>query len=219
MSRIVLLHLDAGEDQRALVIDVLRRGEIGGRLAVADIGLVGLDADREEVLALVKHRHQDGVIGGVAVAAIGVVVEKGVALAETRVPLGHDGGLDVHAEDVDRHGLCRGQHLVVGGDDGAGEVPRDADDRRARAVQHGVGHLAADRIHAVGHDREIEGAELLFAPGRAGGGRCCGRCVVHGVARLLGPASGRPRPSPSLARCACADACEATRRRVGWRRP
>ena len=31
--------------------------------------------------------------------------------------------------------------------------------------------------------------------------------------------SGRPRPGSSLARCAGADACEATGRRVGWRRP
>ena len=136
MSRQSALHLDAGEDQRALVIDVPGSGEVGGGLAVAHVRLVGLDAHGEEVLAAVEHRHQDGVIGSVAVAAVGVVVEIGVALAEFRVPLAHDGGLDVHAEDVDRHGLRGRQHLVVRGDDGAGEVPRDADDGRARAVQH-----------------------------------------------------------------------------------
>ena len=172
---IVPLHLDAGEDQRTFVIDVPGRREIGGRLAVAHVRLMGLDAHREEVLALVEHRHQDRVIGRVAVAAVGVIVEEGVAFAEAGMPLAHDGGLDVHAEDMDRHGLGSREHLMVGGDDGAGEIPRDADDGRASAVQHGVGHLAADRIHAVGHDREFESAQALLARGR-GGGRCDGGC-------------------------------------------
>ena len=185
----VALHLDAGEDQRALVIDVLRRREVGGGLAVAHVRLMRLHAHREEVLALVEHRHQDRVIGRVAVAAVGVVVEIGVALAELRVPLAHDGGLDVHAEDVDRHGLRGRQHLVVRGDDGAGKIPRDADDGRARAVQHGVGHLAADRVHAVGHDREVEGAEPLLARGLGVDG-FGGRCVVHEAIRAPRSGSG-----------------------------
>ena len=175
----VPLHLDTREDQRPLVINVLSRREISGGLAVSHIRLMRLDAHGEEMLALVEHRHQDGVIRGMAVPAIGIVVEEGVARAKIRVRGRHDLRLDVHAEDVNRHGLGRREHLVVRRDDGAGEIPRDPDHRRARAVQHGVRHLAADRVHAVRHDRKQKRTHLAGVIGRPHGS------VVHDSRRPL----------------------------------
>ena len=69
------------EDQRAFLIHVLRR-VIGRRNAVADVGLVRLGDGGEQMLALEEDRHQEGVIGRMRVAEIGVVVQERVALGE-----------------------------------------------------------------------------------------------------------------------------------------
>ena len=158
----VPLHLDAGEDQRPFLIDVRRLRHVGGGQAVADVGLMGLHRDGEEVLPLVEHRHQDGVVGRVRVAEVGVVVQVGIALGIVGMQVLHRLGLDVGAPDVDGEALGHGEHLVVRRDDRAGEVPRHADDGRARRQQHRVGHLAADRVHAVCHHRQQDRVDAVL---------------------------------------------------------
>ena len=148
------LHLHAGEDQRAFLIDVRGLRHVGGGQAVADIGLMGLHRDGEEVLPLVEHGHQDGVIGRMRVAEIGVVVQVRIALGIVGMQVLHRLGLDVGAPDVDGEALGHGEHLIVRRDDRTREVARHADDGGPRRQQHGVGHLAADRVHAVRHHRQ-----------------------------------------------------------------
>ena len=53
---VVLLHLDAGEDQRALVVDVACVGDVGGRHGVAAVGQVRLREDGVAVDAGVVDR-------------------------------------------------------------------------------------------------------------------------------------------------------------------
>ena len=155
------LHADAGEDQRAFLVHVLRRGVIGGRDAVADVRLMALGAGGEEVLAIDEDRHQHRVIGRVGIAEIGVVVEERVALGEIVVQFGHGPCLQVRAEDMDRQTLRRRQELVVGGADRAREIPRHGDHGRARCLEQRVRHLAHDAVEPVGEHREKDRVQRL----------------------------------------------------------
>ena len=156
---VVALHLDAGEVERALHVDVLRGGVIGRRNRVAAIGLVRLHRRGEQVLAIDEHRHERRVIRRVRVAEIGIVVEEGIALLQVRMQLQHRLALKVDAEDVHRQALGRIEQIAVAGQDRARKIARHADDGGARGQDHGVGHLARDRLHAVRHDGELHGIE------------------------------------------------------------
>lgn len=69
---VVALHPDAGEDQGAFLVDVTRARHVGGRLRVADVGLVPLGDDGEPVRPLrIQHRHQDRVVGRVRPSLVG----------------------------------------------------------------------------------------------------------------------------------------------------
>ena len=156
----VALDAHTGKHQGALMIDIARQDEIGGRDRVADIRHVALGDAGEQMLALPEHRHHVGVVGGMGVAAIGVIVEIGIAAADVAFMVtAHVGGLDMAAEDVDRKSLSRCEQLVVAGDETAGEIARRRNDRRPRCAQQRVGHLADDTIEAVGHHRHQDGIE------------------------------------------------------------
>ena len=101
-----------GKHKRALVVDVAGEDEIARRDGVADVGHVALGNTREEMLAFEEDGHHVGVVGRVRVAAIGVVVEIGVAAADVRVVIpAHVRRLDVTAEDVDGQPLGRREQL------------------------------------------------------------------------------------------------------------
>nr|AIE91400.1 hypothetical protein [uncultured marine group II/III euryarchaeote AD1000_118_H06] len=106
------MDLHARKDQRAFLIDVLSSGEIGCWLAVATIGLMCLNRRGKEMFALKKYRDEESVIGGVAIADIGIIIEKGIALAEIRMILCHGSGLQMHAKYMNRHRLSHRQNLV-----------------------------------------------------------------------------------------------------------
>ena len=166
---VVLLDLDAGEDEAALGVDVLGVGHVGRRLGVAAVGLVGLGRGGEDVLAVDEDRDQDRVVGGVGVAEHRVVVQEGVALAQVRVQLAHRARLQPGAEHVHLQALGGGEELVVGGDDRAGEVPRHVEDRGATGAEERVGHLAHDRFEAVREHRHQRRVELVHGLGGAAG--------------------------------------------------
>ena len=77
------------------------------------------DADREEMFAFVKNWNQYRVVSGMAVADIRIIIEKCIAFLKIRMIFGHRGGLQVHAENMDRHRFRHGQHFVRRGDNGA----------------------------------------------------------------------------------------------------
>ena len=153
---IVLLDLDAGEDEGAFRVDVDGVGHVGGGEGVPDIGLVRFDAGREDVLAFVEDGDDDGVVGGMGVAEVGVVVEEGVALLEVGVEVGHGLAEEAGAVDVDGSPLRSGEELVLCGGDGGGEVTGD-EGRGAGRADEGIGHLAGDAVDAVGHDEQLDG--------------------------------------------------------------
>ena len=112
------------------------------------------------MLAINEDRHQEGVVGRMGVAAIGIVVEIGVAFADVaRVIAGHILPLQMGAEDVDRQSFGRGEKLIVAGEDAAREVARARDDRRTGRAQQRVGHFAHDAVEPVGNDRHHHGVE------------------------------------------------------------
>ena len=153
---IALLDLDAGEDERAFRVDVDGVGHVGGGEGVPDIGLVRFDAGREDVLAFVEDGDDDGVVGGMGVAEVGVVVEEGVC------PLGSRGGgrpwfgRGGRSRRRGREPLRSGEELVLCGGDGGGEVAGD-ESRGAGRADERVGHLAGDAVDAVGHDEQLDG--------------------------------------------------------------
>src|SRR3546814_18562859 len=67
---IAALNADAGEDEGTLHVHVARGGVIGRRQAVADVGLMRLGADGEEVFAVPEHRGQDGGVRRMRVAGV-----------------------------------------------------------------------------------------------------------------------------------------------------
>ena len=75
----------------------------------------------------------DRVVGRVGVAEVGIVVEEGVALLEVGVQVGHRLAEEAGAEDVDGDALGRGEELVVGVGDRAGEVAGDEGGGSGRA--------------------------------------------------------------------------------------
>ena len=125
---VVALDAHAREYQRAFLVDVERFGEIAGWNAVADVRHVTLGDRREQVLPVDEYRHQKRVIGRMGVAAIGVVVQIGVALADVALVINaHVLALQVGAEDVDRQSFGGGEELIVAGEDAAGEIPGAGD--------------------------------------------------------------------------------------------
>ncbi len=164
----VALDAHAREDQCAFLVNVACPHEIAGRDRVSDVGHVAFRDGGEQVLVLPEDRHHEGVIGRVRVAAIGVVVEVGVAAPDVAgMILAHVGGLDVAAEDVHRQAFGRREQFVLSRHQAAGEIPRRRDHGRTGRTQQGVGHLADDTVEAVRHHRDQDGVErgLWFGHG------------------------------------------------------
>ena len=155
---IVLLHLDAGEDESALVVDVGCVGDVRRRDRVAAVGQMRLREHGVAVDAVVvDDGDDDAPVGGVGVAVVGRVVEKGVARPEGRVGLFHVPGNQVGAaHDVDGQAFGHRQHLVVGGEDAAGEVACGVEDRGSRGAKQRVHHRAGDPLEAVAEQRESQ---------------------------------------------------------------
>ena len=145
---VVALDPHAGEDQRALLVDVARVRHVGASAsALPQSAWCALAQAVNTVLAVDEHRHEDRVVGGVRVAEVRVVVEEGVALARGR---GCSSRIDARLQ-VRRRSTwtgrpsADGEQLVVGGDDRAREVARGVEHRRAPGAEQRVRHLADDR--------------------------------------------------------------------------
>ena len=156
---VVLLDEDAGEDEGAFGVDVEGFGGVGGGDGVAAVGLVGFDAGGVDVLAFDEDGDEDGVVGGVGVAEVGVVVEEGVAFFEVGVEVGHGFAEEAGAVDVAGDAFGGGEELVLGVGDGGGEVAGD-EGGGAGGADEGVGHLTGDAVDAVGHDQQLHGVDF-----------------------------------------------------------
>ena len=96
--------------------DLGRLAAEGARHHAADLGDVA-DADREALeLAVDEERLEEGVLGAVQAAAVGVVVEDDVALLERveRDLLGAGLDQERHAADHRRAELGAGDHVALG---------------------------------------------------------------------------------------------------------
>ena len=112
-----------------------------------------------------EERLEEGVLGAVQAAAIGVVVEDDVALLQglERDLLG--AGLDQqrHAADHGRAELGAGDHVALGVGERAGEVEALVEDRRVGRLHQQDAHLAADRHHGGVEDAHHDGIGLAGA--------------------------------------------------------
>jgi hypothetical protein len=165
----VALDAHAREHQRPFLVDVERLGEVARRNAVADVRHVTLGNGGEQVLAADEHRHQEGMVGRVGVAAVRVVVEIRVALADVaRVIAAHVLALQVGAEDVHRQAFGRCEQMIVAGESAAGEIAGAGNDCGARRAQQRIGHLAYDAVEPIGdhgHDHGVERVGVRLASG------------------------------------------------------
>ena len=162
----VSLHLHAGEDQGALLVDVLRLGVVRRRDRVARIGLVRLADHRVAVrLRLVENRNEDDVIGGVGVAVVGGVVQERVARPQVGVHLDHRLAERVCAHHVDGKALRVDEQVVGAGRDAAGEVARAVQDAGASGSKQRVAHLARDTFEARRKDGQLGSAQRWQAHG------------------------------------------------------
>ena len=229
---VVALHLDARQDDRALLVDIPRHRGVRRRLGVPDVRQVGLAEQREAMLALVvEHRHEDAHVRRVGVAVVGRVVHEGIALAELRVKLLHALRHQVGAaEHVHGDALGEAEELVVGGDDAAREVAAGVEDHRAPGADQRVGHGPHDRGEAARKHRQVDrierlGRRLKFAHNspwkRPCGADRCSEIESTGVSvwsvttsTSAGPRSKRPRAAPARAPQAWSPARRALR--IPW---
>ena len=158
---VVALHLDARQDDRALLVDISRHRGVGRRLGVPDVREVGLAEQREAVFALVvEHGHEDAHVGRVGVAVVGRVVHERIALTELRVKLLHALRHQVRAaEHVHGDALGEAEELVVSGDDAAGEIAAGVEDHRTPGADQRVGHTAHDRGEAAREHGQVDRVE------------------------------------------------------------
>ena len=86
---ITRLDTNAGKVQCPLLVEVLHERHVGRRLAVAAVGLMRLGTGGKDMDAIGEHRDEDGVIGAMGVAEIGIVVQERISLSHVRVQLAH----------------------------------------------------------------------------------------------------------------------------------
>jgi hypothetical protein len=114
---------------------------------------VALGDGGEQMLAADEDRHQESVVGRMGVAAVRIVVEIRIALADIALVVSaHILALQMGAENVHRQALGRGKQLIVAREDAAREIPGARYHRRTRRAQQRVGHLANDAVEPVGDD-------------------------------------------------------------------
>jgi len=109
----VALRADARENNRAFFVDVARVTHISGRLAVANVRLMGFGACSKHMFAIYKHRDEDRMIRGMGIPEIWIIVKESVAFAQIRMQVTHGGCLQMHAENVHRESLGGRKKLIV----------------------------------------------------------------------------------------------------------
>ncbi len=158
-------------DADAFLPDVGGGGVVGAVRRAADIALMGA-VDRPEARPLAgEHRHEDGQIGEMVAAVIGVVEQKDVARVNiVGKKLGHRLGRVGQCADMDRHMLGLGDQPAVEAADRGRKVAARIEDLRIRCAQHGLAHLFDDRQEAMPNDRRhdridtiCQGPHLRFA--------------------------------------------------------
>ena len=164
VDRSAPLHEHTREDQRPFLVHVAGEGVVGGGLAVADVGLMGLGAGGEHVHAVYEDRHQDRVIGRMGVAEVRIVVQKGIAFPQVGVKRAHRPRLQVAPEHVHGQAFGGGDQPIVMGKEGAGEILGGGDDAGARRAQQRVRHLAHDGVKTAREDRR--GDRIPYHRGR-----------------------------------------------------
>ena len=165
----LLAHALLGELHRP--VDVAFGVDVHGvdvepRMGAADVQQVGRGAGEAHQLVPVVDRHDDGAVGRMGGAVIGVVVEDDVAFVDVAVEQLDDVLDDArHGAHEHRRGLGLGQHEPVPVEDAGAEVLRFADDRGVgHAVEH-AGHLLGDGGKRAAddplHDRRREVVPVL----------------------------------------------------------
>ena len=132
----------------------------------ADLGHMA-DADGEaHQLALDEEGLEEGVLGAVQAAPIGVVVEDDVARLERvkRDLLGAGLYQERHPTDHGRAELGAGDHVALGVGQGAGKIEALVEDRRVGRLHEENAHLAADRDH--GRIDDVHGHEVGWCRAR-----------------------------------------------------
>ena len=150
-----------GRQQQALLVDLGRvAGEAARRLR-PDLGHVRDVRDEGDDLALPEDRLQQHVLGHVARAAVGIVVEDDVALLEGVEAELLDRPLDRELDraDLRRAELGLREHVALRVEDDAREVERLVEDRRVGRRHHRHAHVAAAARQVVVDDRQRDRVE------------------------------------------------------------
>src|ERR1700722_12973489 len=150
---------------------------------------MSLDQHGEAVRTLrVDDRHKDGVVGGVGIAVIGRIVQKGVPAMQLWMELLHRPGEEIGAaQDMDGITFGSRHQFVRRSDDAAGEIPRGVEHAGASRAQQGIGHLAHDVLETLVENRKPHTVEPA--------GACAVKRsdVVHARASLMAAVAASSR--------------------------
>ena len=141
-------------DEDAFLMDVSAAGRHGAGGDAADVGMVATGGD-EEAYSLpggIEDGGDDGDVGKVGAAVVGVVEGEDVAGAEGVLAAAQYGAHGVaHGAEVDGDVGCVGDEMALGVEEGAGEVEALLDVNGVGGVDEGGAHLLGD-----GHEEVVE---------------------------------------------------------------
>ena len=150
-----------GRDADALLEDFVGAGVVAAVGAASDVAVVGAVDAVEEQSPFVKDGADDGDVGEVAAAEIGVVEDEEVSFVDVVAEVVADGGAgDGEGADVHGDALALGDELAVAVEDGGGEVAAGVEDLGHGGAEHGLGHFLGDGLQAVLDDGEGDGVSV-----------------------------------------------------------
>ena len=165
-----------GRDADALLEYLGGPGVIPAVGAAAHVAVMGAVHGVEQQASLVKYGPDDGDVGQVAAAEIGVVQDEQVAFGHGIPEIvphrrsGHRQGADMH-----RDALSLGHQLAIGVQDAGGKIAARVKYLGHGGPQHHLGHLQGDGFQTVLHHGQ---GHRVWAVR-------CGSCTVRGLPRGL----------------------------------
>ena len=202
-----------GRNPQPLLVDLRCVGRHRSRRHAADVLMVCHGAAQRDDLAAMKDRRDDGDVGQVRAAGVGVVQDVDVAVAHAvdGIDLEHLGDRRDEGRQMDRDRAGLRERGAVGGEQAGGSVESFLDDGREGTAQQRRLHLVGDAVELVANDFDRDGVEgfglcrgchglfpqsavMIRLPSATTVARQPGsiKVVVSGCSTMAGPRISRP---------------------------
>ena len=147
-------------DAQSFLIDLGGAGIVGAMGGAADVALMRAHDGPEQPPLAGEYRHEDGEIGQMAAAVIGIVEQDDVARLDVLEPFLDRDRRPGQCTDVNRQmvGLC--DQACIGVADRQRKIAAGIEDLRIGGAKHRLAHLFHDRTEPVLDDGTRDGIDL-----------------------------------------------------------